>query len=141
MRLRITALWVVAVGVPACSSSTSNIVCESSVCGLGPTLFVRGVTRTAASVPIANVPIETAAFIAGCGTTYLAEYTLVPPTTASDGTGNYLVGIEPKRERSGVCLRLRAIHGSDSIVVDTNGLDLIPPPATAETLTVNFVFP
>lgn len=143
MRLSNAALLLVAAGSLACSNSTSNVVCESAVCGLGPTLFVRG-TTTVGSVATANIPVEAAGFLGACGTSNLAEYTLVPPVTTSDSTGYYVFGIEPKRERLDVCLRLRAIHATDSIVVDTTGLNFIPPnlpPVQVETLTVNFAFP
>jgi len=136
-----TLLFVL--GTAACSSdSTGSAVCPAgSLCALHETLFVVGSVQDSAHAPLATVPVSADAYIGFCGSANLAEYIPKPAGGTSDSAGRYSFGIQPQRERTGVCLRLRAIHGTDTIATDTGGLDFIPPPSAPETLTVNFVFP
>lgn len=139
----LTGLATLSAAALSCSEdSTGTVLCPAgALCALHPTLFVAGQVRDSSNVPLGTVPVLADAYLSFCGSSNLAEAIPKPLGGTSDSIGHYVFGIQPKRERLGVCLRLRAIHGADTIVTDTGGLNFIPPPAAPETLTVNFVFP
>jgi len=139
----LTGFVSLSVAALSCSEdSTGTVLCPAgAVCALHPTLFVVGQVRDSSDAPLATVPVLADAYLSSCGSSNLAEAIPKPLGGTSDSLGHYVFGIQPQRERPGVCLRLRAIHGTDTIVTDTGGLTFIPPPAVPETLTINFVFP